>query len=154
MNGYLLIYQVHNLMIYQVHNRQELPDRILDLKSELECLKHGVAEEREQFIQHIEEEKAKLREEEVNLNIKLAAQNMTKEKNKTRALQEEVVVFDSDVEGCPEDGEGEEKENLVNLPSEQTHVEVREVGEEQQESELASSKDIGERESENGKIDE
>ena len=113
-----------------------------------------MAEEREQFIQHIEEEKAKLREEEVNLNIKLAAQNMTKEKNKTRALQEEVVVFDSDVEGCPEGGEGEEKENLVNLPSEQKHVEVREVGEEQQESVLASSKDIGERESENGKIDE
>ena len=104
------------------------------MKSELECLKHGVAEEREQFIQHLEEEKAKLREEEVNLNIKLAAQNMTKEKNKTRALQEEVVVFDSDVEGCPEGGEGEEKEN--NLPSEEKHVEE----EEQQEAQLASTK--------------
>ena len=138
------------LLIYQVHNRQELPDRILDLKSELECLKQGVAEERELFIQFVEKEKAKLRVEEVNLNIKLAAQNMTKEKNKTRALQEEVVVFDSDVEGCPEGGEGEEKENLGNLPSEEKHVEE----EEQQEAELASSKDIGERESENEKIDE
>ena len=154
MNGYLLIYQVHYLMIYQVHNRQELPDRILDLKSELECLKQGVAEEREQFIQFVEKEKAKLREEEVNLNIKLAARNMIKEKNKASAVQGEVVVSDSDVEGCSKGGEGEEKENLVNLPSEQKHVEVREVGEEQQESELASSKDIGERESENEKIDE
>ena len=141
---------VHYSLIYQVHNRQELPDRILDLKSELECLKQGVAEERELFIQFVEKEKAKLRVEEVNLNIKLAAQNMTKEKNKTRALQEEVVVFDSDVEGCPEGGEGEEKENLGNLPSEEKHVEE----EEQQEAELASSKDIGERESENEKIDE
>ena len=138
-------------MIYQVHNRQELPDRILDLKSELECLKQGVAEEREQFIQFVEKEKAKLREEEVNLNIKLAARNMIKEKNKASAVQEEVVVSDSDVEGCSKGGEGEEKENLVNLPSEQKHVED---GKEQQESVLASSKDIGERESENGKIDE
>ena len=154
MNDYLLIYQVHYLLIYQVHNRQELPDRILDLKSELECLKQGVAEEREQFIQFVEKEKAKLREEEVNLNIKLAARNMIKEKNKASAVQEEVVVIDSDVEGCSKGGEGEEKENLVNLPSEQKHVEVREVGKEQQESVLASSKDIGERESENGKIDE
>ena len=149
MNGYLLIYQVHYSLIYQVHNRQELPDRILDLKSELECLKHGVAEEREQFIQHIEEEKAKLREEEVNLNIKLAAQNMTKEKNKTRALQEEVVVFDSDVEGCPEGGVSEEKENLGNLPSKEKHMEE----EEQQEAELASSKDAEESESRDGKFD-
>ena len=141
-------------MIYQVHNRQELPDRILDLKSELECLKQGVAEERELFIQFVEKEKAKLREEEVNLNIKLAARNMIKEKNKASAVQEEVGVIDSDVEGCSKGGKGEEKENLVNLPSEQKHVEVREVGEEQQESELASSKDIGERESENEKIDE
>ena len=154
MNDYLLIYQVHYLLIYQVHNRQELPDRILDLKSELECLKQGVAEEREQFIQFVEKEKAKLREEEVNLNIKLAARNMIKEKNKASAVQEEVVVIDSDVEGCSKGGEGEEKENLVNLPSEQKHVEVREVGKEQQESVLASSKDIGERESENGKIDD
>ena len=138
-------YEVHLLLSV----RQELPDRILDLKSELECLKHGVAEEREQFIQHIEEEKAKLREEEVNLNIKLAAQNMTKEKNKTRALQEEVVVFDSDVEGCPEGGEGEEKENLGNLPSEEKHVEE----EEQQEAELASSKVAEESESRDGKFD-
>ena len=150
----ILIYQVHYSLIYQVHNRQELPDRILDLKSELECLKQGVAEEREQFIQFVEKEKAKLREEEVNLNIKLAARNMIKEKNKASAVQEEVAVSDSDVEGCSKGGEGEEKENLVNLPSEQKHVEVREVGEEQQESELASSKDIGERESENEKIDE
>ena len=150
----ILIFQVHYSLIYQVHNRQELPDRILDLKSELECLKQGVAEEREQFIQFVEKEKAKLREEEVNLNIKLAARNMIKEKNKASAVQEEVVVSDSDVEGCSKGGEGEEKGNLVNLPSEQTHVEVREVGEEQQESELASSKDIGERKSENGKIDE
>ena len=150
----ILIYQVHYSLIYQVHNRQELPDRILDLKSELECLKQGVAEERELFIQFVEKEKAKLREEEVNLNIKLAARNMIKEKNKASAVQEEVGVIDSDVEGCSKGGEGEEKENLVNLPSEQKHVEVREVGEEQQESELASSKDIGERESENGKIDE
>ena len=150
----ILIYQVHYSLIYQVHNRQELPDRILDLKSELECLKQGVAEEREQFIQFVEKEKAKLREEEVNLNIKLAARNMIKEKNKASAVQGEVVVIDSDVEGCSKGGEGEEKENLVNLPSEQEHVEVREVEEEQRESELASSKDIGERESENGKIDE
>ena len=150
----ILIYQVHYSLIYQVHNRQELPDRILDLKSELECLKQGVAEERELFIQFVEKEKAKLREEEVNLNIKLAARNMIKEKNKASAVQEEVVVSDSDVEGCSKGGEGEEKENLVNLPSEQKHAEVREVGGEQQESELASSKDIGERKSENGKIDE
>ena len=154
MNDYLLIYQLHYLLIYQVHNRQELPDRILDLKSELECLKQGVAEERELFIQFVEKEKAKLREEEVNLNIKLAARNMIKEKNKASAVQEEVVVSDSDVEGCSKGGEGEEKENLVNLPSEQKHVEVGEDGKEQQESVLASSKDIGERESENGKIDE
>ena len=149
MNGYLLIYQVHYLMIYQVHNRHELPDRILDLKSELECLKQGVAEERELFIQFVEKEKAKLREEEVNLNIKLAAQNMTKEKNKTRALQEEVVVFDSVIEGCPEGGEGEEKENMGNLPSEEKHVEE----EEQQEAELASSKVAEESESRDEKFD-
>ena len=130
-------------MIYQVHNRQELPDRILDLKSELECLKQGVAEERELFIQFVEKEKAKLREEEVNLNIKLAARNMIKEKNKASAVQEEVVVSDSDVEGCSKGGEGEEKENLGNLPSEEKHVEE----EEQQEAELASSKDAEESES-------
>ena len=151
---YCIIYTLWSTLTSICYNRQELPDRILDLKSELECLKQGVAEEREQFIQFVEKEKAKLREEEVNLNIKLAARNMIKEKNKASAVQEEVVVIDSDVEGCSKGGEGEEKENLVNLPSEQKHVEVREVGEEQQESELASSKDIGERESENGESDE
>merc|ERR1719209_2303848 len=58
--------------------RQELPSRILDLKAELECLKQGLAEEKEQFLQTLEDEKSKLVEEELSLNIKLAARNMNR----------------------------------------------------------------------------
>ena len=87
--------------------RRELPSRILDLKSELECLKQGVAEEKEQFLKLLEDEKAKLLEEGLNLNIKLAAQNMAKERNKARTNEEEAVSVDDEVEDCPENGEGE-----------------------------------------------
>merc|ERR1719201_27260 len=67
--------------------RQELPSRILDLKGDLECLKQELAEEKEQCLQTLEVEKSKLAEEELSLNIKLAARNMTRERNKARAIQ-------------------------------------------------------------------
>ena len=67
-----------------------------------------MAEEKEQFLQILEDEKAKLVEEELNLNIKLAAQNMAKERNKAKAIQEEVVLVDDEVEVVPENGGGED----------------------------------------------
>merc|ERR1712025_1022414 len=96
-------------------SRQELPSRILDLKAELECLKQGLAEEKVQFLQTLEDEKAKLAEEEENLNIKLAARNMAKERNRARAIQEEVVLIDDQVEDSPVNGGGENvgEENLL-----------------------------------------
>ena len=97
------------------HVRQELPSRILDLKAELECLKQGLAEEKVQFLQTLEDEKAKLAEEEENLNIKLAARNMAKERNRARAFQDEVVLIDDQVEDSPVNGGGEDvgEENLL-----------------------------------------
>ena len=127
--------------------RQELPSRILDLKSELECLKQGVAEEKEQFLKLLEEEKAKLHEEGLNLNIKLAAQNMTKERNKARTVEEEVVSVDDEVEDCPENGGGEncEEGNLLKPISESLEVQegAEGVGEEQVE-ELIGSENVEE----------
>ena len=127
--------------------RQELPSRILDLKSELECLKQGVAEEKEQFLQLLEVEKAKLQEEGLNLNIKLAARNMAKERNKASAIQEEVVMVDDEIEDCPENGGGEncEEENLPKPPSESQEVQVEAEGVEgEQEEELVRSENVEE----------
>ena len=127
--------------------RQELPSRILDLKSELECLKQGVAEEKEQFLQLLEVEKAKLQEEGLNLNIKLAARNMAKERNKASAIQEEVVMVDDEVEDCPGNGGGEncEEENLPKPPSESQEVQVEAEGVEgEQVEELKRSENVEE----------
>ena len=127
--------------------RQELPSRILDLKSELECLKQGVAEEKEQFLQLLEVEKAKLQEEGLNLNIKLAARNMAKERNKASAIQEEVVMVDDEVEDCPGNGGEEncEEENLPKPPSESQEAQVEAEGVEgEQEEELVRSENVEE----------
>ena len=129
--------------------RQELPSRILDLKGDLECLKQELAEEKELFLQTLEVEKSKLAEEELSLNIKLAARNMTRERNKARAIQEEVVLVDDEIEDPPENGGGEncEEENLPKPVSEVEGVEVEaEVGEGEQ---VISSENV--EESEDGK---
>ena len=118
--------------------RQELPSRILDLKAELECLKQGLIEEKKQFLQTLEGKKAKLAEEEVNLNIKLAARNMAKERSKARAFQEEVILVDGD---CPEIGGGENCEEPI-YESEGVHVE----GEEGEGKQTILSENVEERE--------
>jgi len=123
--------------------RQELPSRILDLKSELECLKQGVAEEKKQFLQLLEVEKAKLQEEGLNLNIKLAARNMAKERNKAGAIQEEVMMVDDEVENGG--GENCEEDNLPNPPSESQEVQVEAEGvEEEQVEELIRTGNVEE----------
>ena len=123
--------------------RQELPSRILDLKSELECLKQGVAEEKEQFLQLLEVEKSKLQEEGLNLNIKLAARNMAKERNKAGAIQEEVMMVDDELENGG--GENCEEDNLPRPPSESKEVQVEAEGvEEEQVEELIRTGNVEE----------
>ena len=116
-------------------------------------MKQGLAEEKEQFLQILEDEKAKLVEEGLNLNIKLAAQNMAKERRKGLAIQEEVVLADDQVEGCLENGGGEtfEEENLLGPPSDADQVQVEAEGSEGREVDgLINSENV--EESEDGKI--
>jgi len=126
--------------------RQELPSRILDLKAELEYLKQGLAEEKEQFLQSLENEKSKLAEKELSLNIKLAARNMTRERNKVLAIQEEVVLVDDEIEDCPENGGGEncEEENLAKPVSESEGVQVEAGGGEGEQMIQKSSENVEE----------
>ena len=103
-----------------------------------------MAEEKEQFLQLLEVERAKLQEEGLNLNIKLAARNMAKERNKAGAIQEEVVLVDDEVKDSPENGGGEncKEENLPKL-SQEVQVEAEGVEGEQVE-ELMRSENVEE----------
>ena len=117
----------------------------MDLNAELECLKQGLTEEKEQFLQALEDEKSKLAEEELSLNIKLAHRNMTRERNKARAIQEEIVLVVDDIEDCPRSG-GEENCKENNLPksvSESEEVEAEAEGEQMTSSENVEESEDG-----------
>ena len=106
-----------------------------------------MAEEKAQFLKLVEDEKAKLHEEGLNLNIKLAARNMATERNKARTVEEEVVSVDDDVEDCPQNGGGLncEKENLLKPLSESVEVQAGAEGvAEEQVQELIRSENVEE----------
>ena len=111
-----------------------------------------MAEEKEQFLQILEDEKAKLVEEELNLNIKLAAQNMTKERNKAKAIQEEVVLIEDEVEVVPENGGGENlgEKDLLKPVSGSEEVEAEGGEGEEMDGLLISSENV--QESEDGQV--
>ena len=115
------------------------------MKAELECLKQGLAEEKEQFLLTLEDEKSKLVEEELSLNIKLAARNMTRERNKARAIQEEVVVVVDEIEDCPQSGAEEncKEDNLPKSVSESEEVEAEAEGEQMTSSENVEESEDG-----------
>ena len=105
-----------------------------------------MAEEKEQFLQSLENEKSKLAEKELSLNIKLAARNMTRERNKVLAIQEEVVLVDDEIEDCPENGGGENcgEENLPKPVSESEGVQVEAGGGEGEQMIQKSSENVEE----------